>query len=293
MDIDDLRSYLVIAQVSNLRAAADVLHQTPSALSKAVRRLEDSLATALFDRVGKSLRLNAAGERLVARARALVEMADATAAEFRHRDAPREFRLAGPSILQSAFGAQVAERLGTQASTARITFASRFEDAAMASVGAAEADFALVTSSAIANSMPANVTTTRLGEVRMQLAAAADHALARRRSKVSVERLLEHDFACVDRSPFCGLPRGARSDGWRDDRFPRRIRYWVDDLQTLLAIVRRGLAIAYVPDFAIATSDLKLLRVADCPFECVEEVHLAFRAGQHPGAFEPAGLRLR
>lgn len=291
MDIDDLRSYLVIAQVSNLRAAADVLHQTPSALSKAVRRLEESLATALFDRVGKSLRLNAAGEHLVSRARALVEMADATAAEFRHRAAPRQFRLAGPSILQSVFGAQVAQVLSTQASTARITLASSFEDAAMASVGAGDADFALVTTSAIANSMPANVTTARLGQVRMQLVVGADHPLSRRRSKVSVERLLEHDFACVDRSPFCGLPRGARSDGWRDDRFPRRIRYWVDDLQTLLAIVQRGLAIAYVPEFAVANAGLKRLSVVDCPFECVEDVHLAFRTGQHPGAV--ADLRTR
>ena len=62
MDIADLRSFLVIARHANLRAAADELHQTPSALSKAVKRLETSLATPVFDRVGKAIRLNTAGE---------------------------------------------------------------------------------------------------------------------------------------------------------------------------------------------------------------------------------------
>ncbi len=40
MEISDLRSFLVIARYANLRTAANELHQSPSALSKAVRRLE-------------------------------------------------------------------------------------------------------------------------------------------------------------------------------------------------------------------------------------------------------------
>lgn len=87
MEIADLRTFLVVARLANLRAAAEVLHQTPSALSKSVKRLEESLGTALFDRVGKSLRLNAEGDRLAARALELVALADATAAEFPSRPA--------------------------------------------------------------------------------------------------------------------------------------------------------------------------------------------------------------
>ena len=99
-----------------------------------------------------------------------------------------------------------------------------------------------------------------------------------------VAEVLAHDFACIDHSPFCGLPRGARSDGWRDDRLPRRIRWWVDDLQVLSTLVRGGLALAYLPDFLLAAGPgLTRLSVPDCPFECVEQVHVAWRAGASRG----------
>jgi DNA-binding transcriptional LysR family regulator len=82
---------------------------------------------------------------------------------------------------------------------------------------------------------------------------------------------------------FCGLERGSRADGWRDDRLPRRIRFWLDDLQLLLALVRSGQALAYVPDFALA-QDPSLVHVAvsDCPYECVEQVHLVWRPATAP-----------
>ncbi len=99
--------------------------------------------------------------------------------------------------------------------------------------------------------------------------------------------MLTHDFACPGRSLFCGIDRGARADGWRDDRLPRRIRYWVDDLQLLIALVRDGHALAYLPDFALAQSGLVRLQVEDCPYHCVEAVRLVW----HPG--HAAGWHLR
>lgn len=93
--------------------------------------------------------------------------------------------------------------------------------------------------------------------------------------------VLRHEFACIDRSPFCGLARAGRSDGWRDDEFPRRIQYWVDDLDLLLALVAQGVCLAYVPDFALTRHpDLRRLTVTDCPFECVEDVHAVVPARQ-------------
>jgi DNA-binding transcriptional LysR family regulator len=58
---------------------------------------------------------------------------------------------------------------------------------------------------------------------------------------------------------------------------PRRIRYWVDDLQVLLSLVREGHALAYLPAFALQASGLVQIRIGDCPFECVEQAHLVWR----------------
>ncbi|MBV8467313.1 MAG: LysR family transcriptional regulator, partial [Burkholderiales bacterium] len=71
--------------------------------------------------------------------------------------------------------------------------------------------------------------------------------------------------------------RGTRADGWRDDELPRRIRYWLDDIQVLIALVRSGRALAYLPDFALADERLVRLSVTDCPFSCVEDVVLAWQ----------------
>jgi DNA-binding transcriptional LysR family regulator len=88
--------------------------------------------------------------------------------------------------------------------------------------------------------------------------------------------VLGHDFACPSRALFCGVQRGARSDGWRDDQLPRKIRYWTDDLQVLLTLVKAGEALAYLPDFALADSELRRIHVSDCAFECVEQVALVW-----------------
>lgn len=284
MDIADLRSFLVIARHANLRAAADELHQTPSALSKAVKRLETSLATPVFDRIGKAIRLNAAGERLCERALALTTLADQTEAEFRGVSLRSHCRLLAPAVLQWGFGAAIAARLPGFG----LAFVTLFEDAALAALARGEGDLALVTGVALEAALPAGLQALRLGEIRMQLAAGTGHPLAGR-SEVPMAEVLQHDFACPQRSMFCGLERGSRADGWRDDRLPRRIRFWLDDLQLLISLVRSRQALAYLPDFALAEApDLVRLTVPDCPYECVEQVHLVWRPATASGGL--AGL---
>lgn len=283
MDIADLRSFLVIARHGSLRAAADELHQTPSALSKAVKRLETSLATPVFDRVGKALRLNAAGDRLRERAAQLVALAEQTTAEFRGVSLRSHCRLLAPAVLQWGFGAALAARLAAHQPQVSLAVATLFEDAALAALARGEGDLALVTGVAVAAALPAGLQAVRLGEIRMQVAAGAGHALAGR-AAVPAAELLAHDFACPQHSLFCGLERGPRADGWRDDQWPRRIRFWVDDLQLLLALVRSGQALAYVPDFALAgTPGLVPVAGPDHPFSAVEQVHLVWRPATASG----------
>lgn len=61
-----------VAQQGTLTAAAEKLHLTQSALSHAVRKLEDHLGLAIWHREGRSLRLTQAGEYLLAAANRLL-----------------------------------------------------------------------------------------------------------------------------------------------------------------------------------------------------------------------------
>lgn len=60
-----LPTFCTVARAPTLRAAAEQLHLTHSAISQQVKLLEDQLGTPLFDRRGRRLVLNAAGEALL------------------------------------------------------------------------------------------------------------------------------------------------------------------------------------------------------------------------------------
>lgn len=66
MELRQLRFFQSVARVGSVAAAAGQLHLTASALSHALKALETELGFRLFDRVGKGLRLNAAGEQFLA-----------------------------------------------------------------------------------------------------------------------------------------------------------------------------------------------------------------------------------
>ena len=61
-----LPAFRVVAETEHLPTASEQLHISPSALSRSVRLLEDEVGQALFHRVGRNLKLNDAGEVLLA-----------------------------------------------------------------------------------------------------------------------------------------------------------------------------------------------------------------------------------
>jgi LysR family transcriptional regulator, glycine cleavage system transcriptional activator len=66
LPLQTLPTFLTVARLGNLRAAADELHLTHSAISQQIRLLEEQLGFLLFDRRGRRIVLNAAGQALLA-----------------------------------------------------------------------------------------------------------------------------------------------------------------------------------------------------------------------------------
>jgi LysR family transcriptional regulator, glycine cleavage system transcriptional activator len=60
-----LPTFRTVARLANMRAAAEELHLTHSAVSQQIQLLEEQLGFAVFDRRGRRIALNAAGEALL------------------------------------------------------------------------------------------------------------------------------------------------------------------------------------------------------------------------------------
>jgi LysR family glycine cleavage system transcriptional activator len=76
LPLNTLTAFRSVAELQNLRAAADVLHLTHSAVSQQIRVLEEQLGFALFERRGRRVVINAAGEALLRSVQAALTQLD-------------------------------------------------------------------------------------------------------------------------------------------------------------------------------------------------------------------------
>ncbi len=71
LSLRDLRYFETAAQAENLGRAAETIARSQPALTKAIRRLEQTVGGPLFDRAGRGVKLTPTGEVLLAQARQL------------------------------------------------------------------------------------------------------------------------------------------------------------------------------------------------------------------------------
>ena len=89
-ELDGIEVFVAVADAKGFRAAGERLRVSGSAVSQALRRLEERLGVALVQRTTRSVRLTEAGERLYAAAQpALDELRSAVAALGELGDEPR------------------------------------------------------------------------------------------------------------------------------------------------------------------------------------------------------------
>ncbi|RSM79398.1 LysR family transcriptional regulator [Kibdelosporangium aridum] len=103
LDLAQVRAFVVTADQHHFSRAAEALFLTQQALSKRIKRLEESLNTQLFSRTNRAVELTDDGRKFLPHARELIRVADAAVASL--RDQPLkldliDFRLAPGFILR-------------------------------------------------------------------------------------------------------------------------------------------------------------------------------------------------
>ncbi len=98
LDLDQLRTFLLIAETGSFTKTADTVFRTQSAISMQIRRLEERIGQPLFARDGRNLLLTPHGEKLLTYARRLLDLNNETVTSFRTDKLQATVRIGLPDI---------------------------------------------------------------------------------------------------------------------------------------------------------------------------------------------------
>jgi len=96
IDVDQLRTFIAIAETGSFTKAAEVVNKTQSAVSMQMKRLEERLARPIFARDGRASKLTEDGQRLLDFARRIVKLNMETIAAFSDDELSGRVRLGVP-----------------------------------------------------------------------------------------------------------------------------------------------------------------------------------------------------
>lgn len=96
LDVDQLRTFVAIAELGSFTRAATSVHKTQSAVSMQMRRLEERVGRAIFFRDGRQSRLTEDGMRLLEYARRMIRLNDETVEAFSGKKITGEIRMGIP-----------------------------------------------------------------------------------------------------------------------------------------------------------------------------------------------------
>src|SRR3712207_7198538 len=114
LDTSLLRAFVAVAETAGMTSAANVLHLTQAAVSQQIKRLEEAFGCDLFERDRKGLRLTAAGERLLGRAKRMLAINHEIWAEMTTPDFSGEVRLGIPTDIVHAYLRSEERRVGKE-----------------------------------------------------------------------------------------------------------------------------------------------------------------------------------
>ncbi|WP_440877197.1 LysR family transcriptional regulator [Thalassotalea sp. PLHSN55] len=283
MQIEELQRIVHLAHSQNIQVSANALNITAGALSKTLKKIEHKLHTKLFDRIGRTIKLNSHGKKFIGYALNLIHEYEQMCSEFTDNHVKYQLHLSGPTVLLEASLQRIIPHIPQD--KIAMTVDPIYEGDALDKLENGQAHIAIVTDAAIAGESKPELTTISLGSTCSKLIASPEHAIfnAFPEGKVTMNALLTHGFVCPNTSPFCGIARGVGSDGWPDHQFSRKIPFRTDDISSLLSVVKQGAALAYVPDVIIDEAQFRIIELTDVAINNVEAYSLVYRTSTADG----------
>ena len=110
LDVEQLKTFLAIADTGSFTRAAEDVNKTQSAVSMQMKRLEEQLGRPLFAKDGRGVRFTADGDRLVEYARRIVAISDEAVSAFTRPDITGTVRFGTPDDYAENFLPEILAR---------------------------------------------------------------------------------------------------------------------------------------------------------------------------------------
>ncbi|MCE1234812.1 MAG: LysR substrate-binding domain-containing protein [Hyphomicrobiales bacterium] len=145
LDLDQLKTFVAIAETGSFTRAADRVAKTQSAVSMQMRRLEERVGKPIFARDGRGSRLSEDGDRLLAYARRLLRLNDETLAAFEEAELTGRVRLGTPDDYADRFLPEILARFAASNPRAEVTVVCAPTPALVDAITAGDLDVAIIT----------------------------------------------------------------------------------------------------------------------------------------------------
>jgi DNA-binding transcriptional LysR family regulator len=249
LNLQRLKLLDVFARVGTVRAVADELVMSPSAVSQQLAVLEAETGAVLFERAGRKLSLTAAGELLVERARGLLgqaEAVDAELAELSTEPAGR-IRLGGFASSVSPLLTRAAGLLAESHPHLEVELHEIEPREATNALQQGRLDLVVTVDEADGTLLTPTITVVPLATDPLMAVLPLEHELASARS-VSLAQLSGEKWALDHEGSYLGelVPRACRAAGFEPQVAGRFSSYGV-----LLAHVAASGSVAVLPELAI------------------------------------------
>jgi DNA-binding transcriptional LysR family regulator len=145
IDIDQLRTFIAIAETGSFTRAAEIVHKTQSAVSMQMKRLEERLDRPVFAREGRASKLTEDGERLLDYARRIVKLNIEALAAFSDEELSGRVRLGVPDDYADRYLPEIMARFSRAYPGVELTVVCEPSTELVERIDANDLDLAIVT----------------------------------------------------------------------------------------------------------------------------------------------------
>jgi DNA-binding transcriptional LysR family regulator len=245
MELDQLRSFVAVAEVRSFTRAASLAHLTQPAISRQIARLEGELGVRLFERYGRRVECTPDGKLLLPLARAIVVRADDATRMMREHAGMVSSRVRVGST-GTVFGYLLSPVLATFIKAypkIHLDLIERDDTLLEEGVFNGELDCAIITAWGSSRAAVMHLLTEEI-----LLVVRNDHRLAGEKM-VSLADLAEEPFLLPGHSLNTS---NLLMDACRRAGFEPKVPYRANYLELSKALVRQGLGIALLPKMFVA-----------------------------------------